>query len=238
MQRIEGSIPACAGEAAPAACVRAVSPVYPRVCGGSLSLIPAGVATSGLSPRVRGKRVAIGISLNIQRSIPACAGEAGPDSSPLPDIRVYPRVCGGSPAYIKSSTIRRGLSPRVRGKPPVGRHCEGHRSIPACAGEACRNEQTARWTRVYPRVCGGSLVPFGNLLSVLGLSPRVRGKPASCRSCRCWRRSIPACAGEACWRGTPGCRCRVYPRVCGGSGCSRRVIIRWLGLSPRVRGKR
>ena len=50
------------------------------------------------------------------------------------------------------------------------------------------------------------------------------------------RRSIPACAGEprACTaRARP---CRVYPRVCGGTGRRAACWVQTRGLSPRVRG--
>ena len=50
--------------------------VYPRVCGGSLSLLMLACGMRGLSPRVRGKQVDGGFWLLEQRSIPACAGEA------------------------------------------------------------------------------------------------------------------------------------------------------------------
>ena len=36
------------------------------------------------------------------------------------------------------------------------------------------------------------------------------------------------------WRG--GCRCEVYPRVCGGTLMVARRLCRAGGLSPRVRG--
>ena len=72
---------------------------------------------------------------------------------------------------------------------------------------------------------------------MMGLSPRVRGKPLSA-----WRNdtksgSIPACAGEAPRRSRRPAPAWVYPRVCGGSvppGPAAPVLP---GLSPRVRGK-
>ena len=49
--------------------------VYPRVCGGTIALGVAGLVVGGLSPRVRGNRVAVASALQADRSIPACAGE-------------------------------------------------------------------------------------------------------------------------------------------------------------------
>ena len=131
-----------------------------------------------------------------------------------------------------------GLSPRVRGKHRAGRGIpHRRRSIPACAGEAIGIGGATDGNKVYPRVCGGSPPPATPEELAEGLSPRVRGKPASvCVPCNN-PRSIPACAGEA---GTGMARRwwrRVYPRVCGGStGRTKRPALA-TGLSPRVRGK-
>ena len=49
-----GSIPACAGDPDGAVARLMLKEVYPRVCGGSLSILPIISVTGGLSPRVRG----------------------------------------------------------------------------------------------------------------------------------------------------------------------------------------
>ena len=49
-------------------------------------------------------------------------------------------------------------------------------SIPACAGEAFTCAGKASVVRVYPRVCGGSVLELKLNLIAVGLSPRVRGK--------------------------------------------------------------
>ena len=90
------SIPACAGEP----CLpreRSTSPgVYPRVCGGTLSVQNRGAPSRGLSPRVRGNRAHAKLRVAQAGSIPACAGEPSPCfSAPWP-MTVYPRVCGGT----------------------------------------------------------------------------------------------------------------------------------------------
>ena len=93
-----------------------------------------------------------------------------------------------------------------------------------------------RAATVYPRVCGGTAA-LATLFALLeGLSPRVRGNPAT-RLCRpAAERSIPACAGE------PYCAIaqrrlgEVYPRVCGGTRTPSAPRSPLSGLSPRVRG--
>ena len=152
---------------------------------------------------------------------------------------VYPRVCGGSPGRRLVACISAGLSPRVRGKRLVYQAAAaGAGSIPACAGEAACGLWICRKAPVYPRVCGGSAVSIASAKSIMGLSPRVRGKPGNSVHCLLWSRSIPACAGEAAERKGVGQLAWVYPRVCGGSLPVCSSVLAFSGLSPRVRGKR
>ena len=74
-KRIEGSIPACAGETPIAANNVHSNAVYPRVCGGNTTEDIDTSDTEGLSPRVRGKPPPDAPILPMPRSIPACAGE-------------------------------------------------------------------------------------------------------------------------------------------------------------------
>ena len=135
---IAGSIPACAGEPAPAAAVWGIPGVYPRVCGGTV--------------------LHVGALRRVTRSIPACAGEPQGGSSANPSQWVYPRVCGGTGRPAPALVFGQGLSPRVRGNPISGGTLAARNgSIPACAGEprgACAGRA---YSGVYPRVCGGTL---------------------------------------------------------------------------------
>ena len=72
---------------------------------------------------------------------------------------------------------------------------------------------------------------------IMGLSPRVRGNQVPDHDHEDRRGSIPACAGEP-DRRNHGCwRCRVYPRVCGGTDMRLAACFLMNGLSPRVRGE-
>ena len=51
------SIPACAGEPARVASPLRTISVYPRVCGGTQTIVHFADHTRGLSPRVRGNRI-------------------------------------------------------------------------------------------------------------------------------------------------------------------------------------
>ena len=131
-----GSIPACAGEPDQRPPTTSLSPVYPRVCGGTVDVeLPTGQGR-GLSPRVRGNLDTLISRLSTIGSIPACAGEPKCSPGRRGRPRVYPRVCGGTIGSALTLCLYLGLSPRVRGNRPnqwFGRHPT--RSIPACAGE-------------------------------------------------------------------------------------------------------
>ena len=234
-----GSIPACAGEPAPATRRRPPDTVYPRVCGGTSRGLVRLQYRLGLSPRVRGNPNGNIIAPLNSRSIPACAGEP---SLSLPIYRsrpVYPRVCGGTPAIAPALASSVGLSPRVRGNPALsGPFVPSVRSIPACAGEPPSLDAGLGGRRVYPRVCGGTLVARTRACTLLGLSPRVRGNPLNTLETNAEARSIPACAGEPAAEPCQARSPKVYPRVCGGTVFSNPDIDRESGLSPRVRGNR
>ena len=233
-----GSIPACAGETPGGRLGRWSAAVYPRVCGGNITIRPSNTRTKGLSPRVRGKRNAMLPKHWHIRSIPACAGETGNRRSAAPEPPVYPRVCGGNAPPRAIQRVAEGLSPRVRGKLfDAGGVPLFKGSIPACAGEAGENPAQPGMAGVYPRVCGGSHFPTLRAARQHGLSPRVRGKPSSLCAIGRPARSIPACAGEAGPSGSGFRRRVVYPRVCGGSAKTKMIPGKGQGLSPRVRGK-
>ena len=146
-------------------------------------------------------------------------------------------MCGGTSASVMVITSPVGLSPRVRGNPRLADAAPSPaRSIPACAGEPHPASLRRCCPGVYPRVCGGTAGYDKRLSLSNGLSPRVRGNPRHTQKWTDLGGSIPACAGEP----RPGTlsarRCRVYPRVCGGTHLVQRRRYWPYGLSPRVRG--
>ena len=110
-----GSIPACAGEPAGGPGRAALRGVYPRVCGGTQQRTLCRRRMGGLSPRVRGNRLALCQAAGWCGSIPACAGEPSGGGAVPSGGGVYPRVCGGTHPAAWHTIRRRGLSPRVRG---------------------------------------------------------------------------------------------------------------------------
>ena len=114
--------------------------VYPRVCGGTETLIVGIRINNGLSPRVRGNQTKASGPDVVKRSIPACAGEPGWPVRRHCWTPVYPRVCGGTDNSSVRVTGCHGLSPRVRGNLHQCRALHSfYRSIPACAGEPIAN---------------------------------------------------------------------------------------------------
>ena len=153
------SIPARAGEPIIMNDLSAFAKVYPRACGGTRRNLSAFVSRPGLSPRVRGNRLAQRCRHACQGSIPARAGEPRSGLRCRPATRVYPRACGGTAAMLYKPIWMVGLSPRVRGN-----RCAGMlftllvRSIPARAGEPSNNPAFDPDAAVYPRACGGTCV--------------------------------------------------------------------------------
>ena len=88
------SIPAPAGEPLPGARQAAHCRVYPRACGGTRTRVVHVAGAQGLSPRLRGNQVRIGVAPGAERSIPAPAGEPRSPIIICSAMWVYPRACG------------------------------------------------------------------------------------------------------------------------------------------------
>ena len=173
---------------------------------------------AGLSPRVRGNRLCKSIISKDLGTIPARAGEPSLTDQLEFQREDYPRACGGTLTRRRSGIPARGLSPRVRGNPPIrGRDRPGWRTIPARAGEPNWGISAA-WQRAdYPRACGGTSRLFLYPTQHMGLSPRVRGNLGMNYFQMCDYGTIPARAGEphptVALKSLP----RDYPRACGGT---------------------
>ena len=155
--RLSGSIPAWAGEPTLLRCSLRLSPVYPRVGGGTLSMVTASVCIAGLSPRGRGNLVLDLCCNSHYRSIPAWAGEPDSETRAVGFPRVYPRVGGGTRSPRLGNNGGDGLSPRGRGNLKVTLSQPSYRrSIPAWAGEPCEGCPPNHLSQVYPRVGGGT----------------------------------------------------------------------------------
>ena len=108
-------IPACAGNTRASEGPQTGHAVHPRVCGEHSGAVPAPVATTGSSPRVRGTQRARIVDWLRIRFIPACAGNTRRAPSGARSLTVHPRVCGEHQITINVKPTNGGSSPRVRG---------------------------------------------------------------------------------------------------------------------------
>ena len=179
---VAGSIPAHAGEPAPAGRSCGENWVYPRARGGTILMMSAGWTRNGLSPRTRGNQVSSDTHGRNTGSIPAHAGEPKWGPHRREASRVYPRARGGTVDEIIEQSFPEGLSPRTRGNLSGGAQavfCRG--SIPAHAGEPRDTTGIPFAGRVYPRARGGTLRLQLDVGNIEGLSPRTRGNRGSTR---------------------------------------------------------
>ena len=110
--------------------------VYPRPRGGAPRPQEDRPAVRGLSPPTRGSQSQHIPVQQIQRSIPAHAGEPGAGGGIFRARRVYPRPRGGAGTSDVVTGDVTGLSPPTRGSlGGFGHGRRQHRSIPAHAGE-------------------------------------------------------------------------------------------------------
>ena len=148
-------------------------------------------------------------------------------------------MCGENGRAPEPHIVRRGSSPRVRGK-PNGEMRTGWLVwlIPACAGKTGDPGVAFGLPPAHPRVCGENRLPRRTLSPTSGSSPRVRGKLTRAQNFRYASGLIPACAGKTSVPPSSRRRPPAHPRVCGENRSGQAGAIDPGGSSPRVRGKR
>ena len=138
-------IPAHAGQTNSVPAKRSSHADHPRACGANGQQFLTNLGTFGSSPRMRGKPRLERDDSRTRRIIPAHAGQTSRTPTPTPTVSDHPRACGANAAAGRIRTLRRGSSPRMRGKRKnLIKNNGSHRIIPAHAG------QTYRRCRRYP----------------------------------------------------------------------------------------
>ena len=237
--RARGLIPACAGKTFRSPTLSPVARAHPRACGENVVAPDALRGLCGSSPRVRGKRRDHGPLRRATRLIPARAGKTCSGRPTASKGWAHPRACGENATSRAFLMADSGSSPRVRGKRvPGGPHCLDHGLIPARAGKTMPNGKTACKLRAHPRACGENDFIARMFWSIVGSSPRVRGKRARPRRDRRSPGLIPARAGKTSHVTAPRDERRAHPRACGENAITMFAAPTYLGSSPRVRGKR
>ena len=170
--------------------------------------------------------------------IPAGAGQTSRATCPISYLSAHPRGCGADCGYSVRKRLRRGSSPRVR-----GRHGATHRAragvglIPAGAGQTLRPTSHATATTAHPRGCGADAGEQSNDTRAAGSSPRVRGRLIGGQPRPTSDGLIPAGAGQTlplCGRAR---RSRAHPRGCGADFWTAIWICGFMGLIPAGAGQ-
>src|SRR5690625_371577 len=110
-----GSIPVCTGPPRIYKNLISETWVYPHVYGATPVFGCVGLSHQGLSPCVRGHQFYAQSSDRRPGSIPVCTGPPCEHQDEVPLVGVYPRVYGATVRIRLTCSIRRGLSPCVRG---------------------------------------------------------------------------------------------------------------------------
>ena len=197
-------IPARAGKTDAVHPALFVRRAHPRACGENRSRTASTRASSGSSPRVRGKRTRAGRGRRPRGLIPARAGKTRTAARTHSPWTAHPRACGENHDPRGVVIAPSGSSPRVRGK--RADRCAGQprkRLIPARAGKTPGRRGAHPQPRAHPRACGENNDPLDSDCPAMGSSPRVRGKRSRTSSNVDMVGLIPARAGK-----TPGPRSR------------------------------
>ena len=187
---------------------------------------------------MRGKLCEVRPPLFGIRLIPARAGKTATSAATARISSAHPRACGENAHPSRPRAPPPGSSPRVRGKrkPPRSRGRVG-RLIPARAGKTVDRVHAGLQSRAHPRACGENNAGVSGNASILGSSPRVRGKWQRPRPVHLRGRLIPARAGKTSPPRTSWCSGTAHPRACGENPDRQCGTARSRGSSPRVRGK-
>ena len=170
-------IPAHAGQTNSVPAKRSSHADHPRACGANGQQFLTNLGTFGSSPRMRGKPRLERDDSRTRRIIPAHAGQTSRTPTPTPTVSDHPRACGANAAAGRIRTLRRGSSPRMRGKQGGRRKLEREiRIIPAHAGQTTGTTRFREGFPDHPRACGANHVPQQDARQPRGSSPRMRGK--------------------------------------------------------------
>ena len=210
-------IPAHAGNTAHQCLALDLTPVHPRACGEHGTFHRIAARGGGSSPRMRGTRQLTIDRRQLNRFIPAHAGNT-------------------STGYAIRSALP-GSSPRMRGTQRLGSwgRCT-RRFIPAHAGNtwirACVDIRHA----VHPRACGEHGMRKSSGIGASGSSPRMRGTHLNTVARSGMSRFIPAHAGNTIIEPSSAPAPTVHPRACGEHVGGSPAFDPASGSSPRMRG--
>ena len=132
-----------------------------------------------------------------------------------------------------------GSSPRMRGKlGMVSPYVVLGGLIPAHAGKTRFSSSASPSPPAHPRACGENVATSHAYLRSHGSSPRMRGKLRRSREKLPDVGLIPAHAGKTGRDEKSFINLQAHPRACGENLARHGHVLKKLGSSPRMRGKR
>ena len=231
-------IPAHAGQTTPSVFLPLPLPDHPRACGANTGKDAEKHFKDGSSPRMRGKHASYGFIQAFSRIIPAHAGQTECGTRARGRRTDHPRACGANTCKRACCRVRRGSSPRMRGKQPhIKPYRNGNRIIPAHAGQTHSSPFLSLSFADHPRACGANGTVNGVNQRQHGSSPRMRGKRRRHGRISGRPRIIPAHAGQTRGGGLSFISVPDHPRACGANAMLRYRCSFRCGSSPRMRGK-
>ena len=173
-------IPAHAGNTSASRIRASISSVHPRPRGEHAHQSISDRSHPGSSPPTRGTRPNPGSQAQVQRFIPAHAGNTGAVLFAPFAVPVHPRPRGEHAIKTMAGTWKPGSSPPTRGT-QVAAATTGvsGRFIPAHAGNTRACSPSARILSVHPRPRGEHFPGAIPVVINLGSSPPTRGTPAT-----------------------------------------------------------
>ena len=231
-------IPARAGKTARCRRSSCERGAHPRAGGENASIDAKAAELGGSSPRGRGKLGGVPRFPARFRLIPARAGKTPGRTRRVVTRPAHPRAGGENWKLHSVVSDCAGSSPRGRGK-----RCEGGREvgvgrlIPARAGKTQNENTNHQGASAHPRAGGENLRVSGLRGLLRGSSPRGRGKRTTLNADRPHIGLIPARAGKTTDTRSTRARPRAHPRAGGENAHNLQRMIRYMGSSPRGRGK-
>ena len=211
-----GLIPARAGKTTGRRGCAAHAWAHPRAGGENVPSMTSASASSGSSPRGRGKPTRATWQDAHPGLIPARAGKTTGSRAASRTPAAHPRAGGENGKLDDTKHMLTGSSPRGRGKPiaALSPSCTSG-LIPARAG---KTSESCHWhpeSRAHPRAGGENPRPRDRLGSRPGSSPRGRGKRRAKPAGQLLQRLIPARAGKTTSCTWCGIRAPAHPRAGG-----------------------
>ena len=230
-------IPARAGNTARPSKGRCSCTVHPRSRGEHSVAHPESLQWCGSSPLARGTLAAGDERREVDRFIPARAGNTVGVPARVRVAAVHPRSRGEHMLSRRCLRMRPGSSPLARGTPDVAiPDGVGQRFIPARAGNTAGSLRGRTGAAVHPRSRGEHPIPRSQPCHSGGSSPLARGTPANKIQPTNLTRFIPARAGNtlACLAATASVT--VHPRSRGEHRDGKEIVRNLRGSSPLARG--